>query len=325
MATPKLIGWGHYLPEVEKRTSDLLRGEEGKALERRFEVLSRRFIPEGTTGVEMAHAATAEAAERAGIGVGDIDMIVYATVFSDYQFPGMSAFLQPLLGLEGKPAVDIRCQQAGFVAALDVACAFIEIERCKTVLIAGSDIHSTALNLTEQGLKTDFPLGDGAGVFIISQEGSGPKIHRPVLFTDSRHALDYYIPLGSLDHPRMVHEDLEKGRQYQQIDWDKLWQFTMDKLPEILNNAAENAGFKPADADLLIIPQLKPSQAEELAQAMGIGPDKLTTILPEVGNTGNAAIPVAYSIAQEQGRSFSRAILAGFGSGFSLGAFALEG
>ncbi len=325
MATIKLIGWGYYLPEDVRRTADLLGGEAGKELERRFEVVSRRFIPEGLSGVEMAKAATLEAVERAGIEVSDIDIIVYATVFPDHQFPGMSAFLQPLLGLEGKPAMDVRCQHAGFVAALDAACAFIETGKYSTALVAGSDIHSTALNLTEKGLQTDFPFGDGAGVFIISRDGEGPAVHRPVLLTDSRYAFDYYIPLGSTDHPRMVHEDLDKGRQYQVIDWDKLWRFAMDRLPEVLGKAAENAGFGLGDADLVLIPQLKPSFVDALADATGVSPDRFTTILPEVGNIGNAAIPLAYSIAMEQGRSMSRAILAGFGSGFSLGAFALEG
>lgn len=324
MKEPKLIGWGYFLPEIKKITKDLVSDEIADKLEKRFEVISRRFIPEGMKGVEMAKIASLEAIKRANIEVASIDMIIYATAFPDHQFPGNSAFLQPLLGLQGKPALDLRAQQAGFVAAIDAACALIEIEKYDKILVIGSDIHSTALNFTTEGMEIDFPFGDGCGAFIISSSGEGHIISRPKLLTDSRFAFDYYVPLGSISHPRITHEDLEKGLQYQRINWDSLWRFVMERLPEIMHDAAKSSGFALEDAELISIPQLKPSQIGELARSLNIEESKFMTILPELGNIGNAAIPVAYGIIREQGRKFSRAIFASFGSGFSIGAFAIK-
>lgn len=324
MKEPKLIGWGYFLPDVTKRTKDMVSDELAKELEKKFEVVSRRFIPEGMKGVDMAKATVLEAARCANIEVASIDMIIYATVFPDHQFPGNSAFLQPLLGLQGKPALDLRAQQAGFIAALDAGCALIELGKYKTILVIGSDIHSTALNFTDEGMKTDFPFGDGAGAFIVSSEGNGAIISKPKLVTDSRFALDYYIPLGSIAHPRMTHEDLDKGLQYQKINWEKMWQFVMEKLPEIMRDAVKSSGFALEDAELIAIPQLKPSQINILSESLKIEENRFMTTLPEVGNIGNAAIPVAYGIVKEQERKFSRAVFAGFGSGFSIGAFATK-
>jgi len=324
MKRPKLVGWGYYLPDDEKRTKDLVQGELGKHLEAQFEVISRRFIPVCMTGVDMAKNVALEAAKRANIEVEKLDTIIYATVFPDHQFPGNSAFLQPLLGLQGKPVLDLRCQYAGFIAALDAACAFIELGTYKDILVVGSDINSTALNLSDEGMQIDFPFGDGAGAFIVSADGNGPEIFRPKLMTDSRFAFDYYIPLTSIAHPRMTHEDLDKGLQYQKIDWEKMWQFTIERLPEVIKDAAESSGLALEEIELIAIPQLKPSQIELFAKSLGIEVNRFMTILPEVGNIGNAAIPAAYGIIKEQGREFSRAIFAGFGSGFSLGAFAIK-
>lgn len=324
MKEPKLIGWGYFLPDIKKRSKDLVSSEFAKELEEKFEVISRRFIPEGIRGVDMAKSATLEAAKRANIEPASIDMIIYATAFPDHQFPGNATFLQPLLGLQEKPALDLRAQQVGFIAAIDAACALIETSKYEKILVVGSDIHSTALNFTDEGMKIDFPFGDGCGAFIVSSKGDGPTISRPKLLTDSRFAFDYYVPLGSISHPRMTHEDLNKGLQYQRINWDKLWQFAMERLPEIMRGAAESGGFALEDAELIAIPQLKPSQISILAESLNIEENRFMTILPEVGNIGNAALPVAYGIIREQKREFSKAIFAGFGSGFSIGAFAIK-
>src|SRR5512140_1194926 len=80
----------------------------------------RRWVSEGETGSTLATAASKEALERAGVLPKDIDLIIYATLSPDFNFPGTAVFLQRALGLKDIPCLDIRQQCTGFIYGLSI-------------------------------------------------------------------------------------------------------------------------------------------------------------------------------------------------------------
>jgi 3-oxoacyl-[acyl-carrier-protein] synthase-3 len=80
----------------------------------------------------------------------DIDFVVFATL-SPYYFPGPGVLIQRDLGLRTVGALDVRNQCSGFIYALSVADQYIKTGMYKNVLVIGSEVHSTGLDMTSRG------------------------------------------------------------------------------------------------------------------------------------------------------------------------------
>src|SRR5207237_3298553 len=123
----------------------------------------RRWVEPGEGGAELGARASKEAIERAGIKAKDIGLIIYATLSPDVNFPGTGVFVQRLLGLSEIPCLDIRQQCTGFIYGLSIADAYIRTGSFKHVLLIGSEVHSTGLDLSTAGRDITVLFGDGAG------------------------------------------------------------------------------------------------------------------------------------------------------------------
>src|ERR1043165_9098628 len=83
----------------------------------------RRWVEPGETGAELATKAGREALQRAGLEPKDIDLIIYASLSPDFNFPGTAVFVQRNLGLREIACLDIRQQCTGFIYGLPIAAA----------------------------------------------------------------------------------------------------------------------------------------------------------------------------------------------------------
>ena len=117
-------------------------------------------------GVKAAEIAI----ERSGVAKEDIDFIVFATLSPDYYFPGPGVLVQRDLGLRTIGALDVRNQCSGFVYALSVADQYIKTGMYKNILVIGSEVHSTGLDMTTRGRGVSVIFGDGAGAAVLSRE-----------------------------------------------------------------------------------------------------------------------------------------------------------
>src|SRR5687768_14287599 len=114
----------------------------------------RRWVAEGETGAGLAATASEEAIKRAGIAAKDIDLIIYATLSPDFFFPGTAVFVQRALGLRDIPCLDIRQQCTGFIYGLSIADAYIRSGTFKHILLIGSEVHSTGLDISTDRKST---------------------------------------------------------------------------------------------------------------------------------------------------------------------------
>jgi len=128
----------------------------------------RRWVTD-ETGASMATAASKEAIERAGITPRDVDLIIYATLSPDFNFPGTGVFVQRALGLKEIPCLDIRQQCTGFIYGLSIADAYIRTGMFKHVLLIGAEIHSTGIDISTAGRDVTVLFGDGAGAVVLGR------------------------------------------------------------------------------------------------------------------------------------------------------------
>jgi 3-oxoacyl-[acyl-carrier-protein] synthase-3 len=170
----KIAGLGYYVPENIVTNDDLSKiiDTNDEWIQERTGIQERRHIVkgDGNTTTSMGVKAAKIAIERSGVAKEDIDFIIFATLSPDYYFPGPGVLVQRDLGLNTVGALDIRNQCSGFVYALSIADQYIKTGMYKNILIIGSEVHSTGLDMTTRGRGVSVIFGDGAGAAIISRE-----------------------------------------------------------------------------------------------------------------------------------------------------------
>src|SRR5829696_7000949 len=165
LAVPERVVTNDELSHMMDTTDEWIRTRTG--------IQERRWVREGETGVQMGLKATQQALDMAGLAPGDLDAIVYATSSPDHFAPGNGVYLQRMLGISTIPALDVRAQCSGFIYALSVADAWIRSGQYRRVLVVGSEIQSTGLELSSAGRHVAVIFADGAGAVVLGEAENG--------------------------------------------------------------------------------------------------------------------------------------------------------
>jgi 3-oxoacyl-[acyl-carrier-protein] synthase-3 len=112
-----ILGTGFHVPDRVVTNDELAQRMDtsDEWIRTRTGIEERRWVSEGETGADLAHAASLRALEAAGIPPADVDAIVYATSSPDHFCPGGGVYLQQRLGAGPIPAIDVRTQCSGFI------------------------------------------------------------------------------------------------------------------------------------------------------------------------------------------------------------------
>jgi 3-oxoacyl-[acyl-carrier-protein] synthase-3 len=288
----------------------------------------RRWIEPGETGWGMAAKAAREALDKAGRKASEIDMIVYATLSPDHQFPGSGVFLQRELGCSTIPCIDIRQQCTGFIYGLSIADSFIRTGQYRTVLVVGSEIHSTGLDISTEGRDVTVLFGDGAGAALVGVSDSPEhRILSTHLFADGSDAEILWTDKpGSKYHPRVTHEDIDAGTHYPKMQGRKVFKYAVTRMPEALMVGLKANGLKLEDVDMIIPHQANLRINEFILQSLKLPPEKMHNNMQKVGNTTAASIPLCMRDAIELGKiePGDLVCLVAFGAGLTWGSVILR-
>ncbi|MBC8112357.1 MAG: ketoacyl-ACP synthase III [Verrucomicrobia bacterium] len=321
----RVRGIGHYVPEKIVTNQDLekLIDTNDAWIQERTGIQERRFFnPETDTVANMAAKASRIALERAGLQATDVDFIVFATITSDYYFPGSGLLLGRELGLPGIPAIDIKNQCSGFIYALSVADQFIKTGMYQTVLVVGSEIQSTFLNMTTEYRNTAVIFGDGAGAVVL--QASQDPAHRILsthLHADGRFAEELMVkdPGGSREGRWFNQNQIDSGSMEVVMQGQAVFKHAVQRFPEAIEEALQANHLQISDVDMLIPHQANLRITNYVRDKMGLPEEKVYSNIQKYGNTTAASIPIAMSECWENGKIKSGDLicLAAFGSGFT--------
>ncbi|MFN3402586.1 MAG: 3-oxoacyl-ACP synthase III family protein [Cytophagaceae bacterium] len=321
MKYSRIAGAGHYVPEQVVTNTDLMAYMETSDawITERSGIRERRFFKEGFDTVSnMGAKASLMAVDKAGIKVSEVEMIVFATLSPDYNFPGSGVLMQRELGLKNIPALDIRMQCGGFIYALSVADQYIKTGTCKTVLVVGSEIQSNVMELSNRGRNMAVLFGDGAGAVVLKASDS-PGILSTHLHSDGEFAEDLMLEHpGSRLKNRFPEELIREGKFLPHMNGQHVFKHAVQRFPEVIKEALEFNKLSPTDIDLLIPHQANLRIAEYVQQQLCLPYDKVYNNIQKYGNTTAASIPLAFSEAWEEGKVKEGGLIcfAAFGSGF---------
>ncbi|MBL7014723.1 MAG: ketoacyl-ACP synthase III [Candidatus Marinimicrobia bacterium] len=324
-----IAGIGFHVPERIITNSDLTQWMEtsDEWITDRSGIKERRWIDHDGGASSLAIQAAKNAMEDAHVLPEEIDMVICATITSDYFFPGISAQVQEALGLNHVGAFDIKAACPAFVYALSVGDQYIKTGHSKTVLVIGAEVQSTALDISTRGRDTAVLFGDGAGAAILKPSDNESAILSTHLHTEGKYLKSLWCEgPASKFNPRISKEMLEEGRQYPYMNGREVFKNAVKRFPQVIQEAMDANELTMDDVAQIIPHQANLRISQAVAKRMKIGMDKVYSNIHKYGNTTAASIPIALTEARNEGK-FQRGdyiILAAFGAGFRWASAAIR-
>lgn len=210
MKFTRILGTGSYVPPKVWKNDDLraLMDTSDEWIQQRTGIKQRHWVDqEGTTTTsDLALEAANRALANAKVDKSEIDMIIFATLSPDHEFPGTACFLQAKMGMPGIPALDVRQQCTGFLYGLSIADQFIKTGFHKKILLVGAELHSKGVKKTTEGRDVAVLFGDGAGAVVLGvsdgpKHADTPHILSTHLHADGRFAKELWVEYPAFNKP----------------------------------------------------------------------------------------------------------------------------
>jgi len=275
----------------------------------------RYLAAEGETTSMLATKAAEAAIQDAGIDPSTIDLIVLATATPDYTFPSTATQVQAALGIQGGAAFDVQAVCSGFVYALATADNFIKAGSAKRALVIGAETFSRILDWTDR--TTCVLFGDGAGAVLLdAQEGAGTNADRGILCThlrsDGRHRDKLYVDGGPSSSKTTGHLRME-GKE--------VFRHAVANLAETVEETFKKSGVGPDEIKWFVPHQANRRIIDATAKKLNIDPARVVITVDQHGNTSAASIPLALSVARQDGRieKGDLVLIEAMGGGFTWG------
>ncbi|MEM6421191.1 MAG: beta-ketoacyl-ACP synthase III [Pseudomonadota bacterium] len=291
-------GCGHYLPE-RVMTNDELAARidtSDEWITQRTGIKRRHVAADGELTSHLAIKAADRALAAAGRKASDIDAVVVATATPDQTFPATATRVQHGLGMGGGFAYDLQAVCAGFIYALANANGLILSQQADRVLVIGAETFSRILDWEDR--STCVLFGDGAGAIVLERvEATGAPGDRGVLGTclhsDGAHNELLYVTGGPSSTGIAGHVRME-GRE--------VFRHAVVKLADVAHEVMDKVGVGAAEVDWIVPHQANLRIIDSTARKAGIGMDRVVVTVHDHGNTSAASIPLALSVAVDDGR-----------------------
>jgi 3-oxoacyl-[acyl-carrier-protein] synthase-3 len=345
-----LQGTGISIPPLEVDNHQLSRIIEtnDQWVRERSGVVTRYYVERGTASSDLGAEAAQAALADGGVTPEEVDYIVCATMTPDHYFPGTGTLLQQKLGMRPLPVLDIRQQCAGFAYGLQVVDALIRGGVAKTVLLVGTDVHTSLMPFSDRTFEVlhgrdpgplseeDFAwnsrfrhllvlFGDGAGamVFRAKPEEEGRGILESALYGDGNHRDILYVPGGGSQRRPFVSCDMIAAADTVPVmDGKAVFKLAVTRMPEAAREVLSRQGYSPENLDLLIMHQANLRINEKAQQILGLPDDKVYNNIQKYGNTTSGTLPIAFHEARKLGKAPEGSLVAfaALGAGLHWGA-----
>jgi 3-oxoacyl-[acyl-carrier-protein] synthase-3 len=317
-----VLGCGSYLPERVLSNAELAKKVDtsDEWIVQRTGIQQRHIAAEGEFTSHLAIKAAHAALKNAGIDAQSIDLIVLATSTPDNTFPATAVAVQNALGITHGAAFDLQAVCSGFIFALTTADSLLRTGAGKRALVIGAETFSRILDWTDRGTCVLF--GDGAGAVVLeAQQQDGTAADRGVLTThlrsDGRHKQKLYVDGGPSSTQTVGYLRME-GRE--------VFKHAVGMITDVIVDAFAATGETAETIDWFVPHQANKRIIDASAQKLHIAPQKVVLTVDRHGNTSAASIPLALSVAVNDGRikKGDLVLLEAMGGGFTWGSALLR-
>ncbi len=308
---------GSYLPErcVTNHDLEAMVETTDDWIVQRTGIRQRHVAAEGETTSMLGTKAAQAALADAQLTAADIDLIIVATSTPDYTFPATATQIQAALGITHGVAFDLQAVCSGFVFAVATADKFLRSGSHKRALVIGAETFSRILDWQDR--TTCVLFGDGAGAMVLeAQTNAGTLADRGVitshLRSDGRHRAKLYVDGGPSSTQTVGHLRME-GKE--------VFRHAVGMVTDVIKDAYAASGATSDMLDWFVPHQANKRIIDASAEKLGISPSKVVTTVHLHGNTSAASIPLALTVAREDGRikTGDLVMIEAMGGGFTWG------
>lgn len=314
MIYTKIIGTGSYLPEKILTNADLEKmvDTSDEWIMERTGIKERHILAPGQFLSTMTEIAAKRAIEAAGIKKDEIDLIIVATVSSEFVIPSAACILQQKLGIKNCPAFDISAACAGFIYGLNIADLYIKSKTAKCVLLVASEALSKITDWTDRA--TCILFGDGAGAVVLKADNK-PGLRSTHIHAEGQHELLYAKNSIYTDKPAYI-----------QMKGNELFKPAVMKLSESVQEALDYNKIDSSEIDWLVPHQANLRIIAGMAKKLNLSMDRVILTIQEHGNTSAASVPLALDVGVRDGRikRGDTILMEAFGSGLTWGAALID-
>lgn len=316
----QIKGAGHYLPEKILTNSDLeqMVDTSDQWIMERTGIKERRIGAPGTSTSDLCYEASLRALKKSGLSIDDIDLIIVATATPDMLFPSTACIVQERLGALNAAAFDLSAGCTGFIYALAVAEKFLLSPAYNNILVIGGEMLSRVIDYTDRNTCVIF--GDGAGAVVLGKGEKSPGIIDTFLGADGRGGKHLLMPAGGAAMPATV-ETVQNHLHYLKMNGQEVYKFATRVCVDVSRNLIQKAGLSIDDIDVFIPHQANLRIIKSALKNLHIPEEKTVINIQDFGNMSAACIPIALSMAEEEGRLKSGDLIltVAFGAGLTYG------
>ncbi|MEH1014310.1 ketoacyl-ACP synthase III [Micromonospora sp. CPCC 206060] len=279
-------------------------------------VEQRRMAGDDEYASTLAVRAARQALDTAGLSIGDVDLLLFASASRDMVEPATAHIVQAELGGRAH-ALDVTNACNSFLNGIDVARSFVLAGRARRALVVTGETPTRAMRwqLTDLAQArrafAGYTFGD-AGAAVLVEPVTGGGILDVDTETCSEHWTVGGIPGGGSRHPRGDEHTYFTG------DGHALRGVFEQIGTDILDRVRRRTGLDWADYARVLVHQVTMPYLDRFVEVTGVPKDKLEITVGELGNLASATLGVQLARAGRGLRRGDRVLFIGLGGGVSI-------
>ena len=275
-------------------------------------VNSRYVCDENTCASDLCAKAAEKLLQQLDWDPKSIDALIMVTQSPDYFLPSTACLVHRHLKLADTcAAFDIGLGCSGYPYGLYLANTMLNAGGIKRILLLHGETPS--LFTHEEDRATILLFGDAGTATAIEYQQGAPESHY-ILQTDGEGYRDLIVPGGGYRN-RYPENPIDN---YVSMNGSNVFNFTIQRVPQLINDSLELAKLEASDIDYFIFHQSNRFIMKHLMKRCGLEEEKVPLTLGEFGNTGGPSVPLTIcqglSLPLE---SSKKMMLLGYGVGLS--------
>jgi len=323
MRSIRILGTGSYVPPKILTNSDLEKmglDTTDEWIVQRTGISERRIADPHVTTSDLAYEASLRALDMAGMGAGDLDLIIMGTITPDTCCPAGANWLQAKLDAPQAVTFDITAACSGFIFGLNVAEQTLKHGTVRHIPVIGAEVMTRTLDWTDK--ISCILWGDGAGAAVVTLAEEGPEILSTHIHTDGANGQDLLMPGGGSRTTPISHESVDKGlHNLTLIEANASFRVAVRHFVQSIREAAEFNRVAIEDINWFIPHQANLRMFQSMAKSLKLPMERFYVTLNKYGNISSASCAIAFDEAVRDGsiKKGDLVCLPVFGGGLTWG------
>lgn len=324
----KILGLGSYVPENVVTNDDLSKfvDTSDEWIRTRTGIRERRIASPDQATSDLCIEAARRALESAGVGAGDIDVVLTGTITPDTIFPSVAVRVQDKLGLRHVPCFDFNTACSGVQYGVELVNSLLTSSgRYKNALLICGDKMTSVVDWKDRSVCV--LMGDGAGamVFSATDREDENSVVDVMLGANGEFFNLLIVPAGGSREPANE-ETVRGGRHFFKMDGREVFRESVRIMGNCATEILKRNGMTPDDVDFVVPHQANLRIINALQERLEIPDEKICITVDRYGNTSASSCLIAMDTLVKEGkiRNGTKILSVAFGAGLTWGASILK-